>query len=269
MKNVNIELLPIVENGLFKISEQGDVFKLKYNCYHPSPKYLSNGYVATSAYVNGRQKHFYVHRLLALAYIPNPDNKLEVHFKDCDKTNLCLENLYWADNTDKAFIYSRLESKGTPCVACGILTTRENGICKKCEKRIINEDEERKILDKKLAMVSKILDSDSVGCERDKYILKQYADGKTLQEIGTVLGLSRERIRQILKRLEIGKRSKEITEKQKNISRFIHTVGINQSKLCCIAEVTYSQFLKMTSLQVNMPDDIYIKIKDFLHFQEA
>lgn len=45
--------------------------------------------------VNFRKK-FAVHRLVAIAFIPNPENKPEVNHKDLDKTNNFFRNLEWA-----------------------------------------------------------------------------------------------------------------------------------------------------------------------------
>ena len=44
---------------------------------------------------HNKKKAIRVHRAVALAWIPNPDNKPEVHHKDEDKTNNSVDNLAW------------------------------------------------------------------------------------------------------------------------------------------------------------------------------
>jgi hypothetical protein len=45
---------------------------------------------------NGIVKRFLIHRLVALAFIPNPEDKPEVDHIDNDQTNNRIENLRWA-----------------------------------------------------------------------------------------------------------------------------------------------------------------------------
>lgn len=47
-------------------------------------------------------KHFLVARLVALAFIPNPENKPEVDHIDGDKHNNCVDNLRWVTRVDNA-----------------------------------------------------------------------------------------------------------------------------------------------------------------------
>lgn len=53
------------------------------------------GYEQVVLFKNGTSKTFLVHRLVAMAFIPNPDNLPCVNHKDCIKTNNFVSNLEW------------------------------------------------------------------------------------------------------------------------------------------------------------------------------
>lgn len=53
------------------------------------------GYKVVRMYKDNKQKICYIHRLVATAFIENPDNKPEVHHVDSDRSNNKLENLQW------------------------------------------------------------------------------------------------------------------------------------------------------------------------------
>jgi hypothetical protein len=54
------------------------------------------GYKVVLLCVGGKRKHATVHRLVALTFIPNPENKPTVNHKDGNKQNNNVDNLEWA-----------------------------------------------------------------------------------------------------------------------------------------------------------------------------
>ena len=57
---------------------------------------LQNGYYCIALSTDGKSKHFRVHRLIALHFIPNPHNKRLVDHKDRNPLNNNINNLRWA-----------------------------------------------------------------------------------------------------------------------------------------------------------------------------
>ena len=76
-----------------------------------NPSKNIHGYLVVRLQVDKKQKNFKIHRLIAIAYIPNPENLPCVNHKDCNKLNNKIDNLEWCDmmynnqsiNTSKNF----------------------------------------------------------------------------------------------------------------------------------------------------------------------
>ena len=61
---------------------------------------LSNEYWSVEVCKNGKSKLLRIHRLIGLHYIPNPENKSEVHHIDGNKQNNKLNNLMWVTHQE-------------------------------------------------------------------------------------------------------------------------------------------------------------------------
>lgn len=60
-----------------------------------SPKTDHNGYYFVNLYSGRKMKSFKIHRLVASAFIPNPENYPQINHIDEVKTNNCVGNLEW------------------------------------------------------------------------------------------------------------------------------------------------------------------------------
>lgn len=63
------------------------------------PGELRKGYLGLNLCKNGSQKSFKIHRLVAEAFLDNPDNLPQVNHIDQNKQNNRVDNLEWCDNT--------------------------------------------------------------------------------------------------------------------------------------------------------------------------
>lgn len=86
--------------GLYQVSNLGRVKSLKYGKEKILKGYkYRGGYLRVDLYKERKVKHFPIHRLVASAFINNPNNLPQVNHKDEDKTNNCAENLEYCDSS--------------------------------------------------------------------------------------------------------------------------------------------------------------------------
>ena len=111
-ENIGERISYIPESSDYYISENGNIYR-KYNNegFLKRKLYLNhkNGYMYCSiVMLNGKSKTFRVHRLVALAFVPNEDkikNTIVMH-KDNNKTKNIYSNLKWgtiSENTGDAY----------------------------------------------------------------------------------------------------------------------------------------------------------------------
>lgn len=91
--------------------------------------YDKDGYLKTAFRVNGQRYYRRVHRIVAMAFIPNPENKPVVNHKNGIKDDNRVDNLEWAtvsENTQHGFdVLGRIGQNGgmnKPCVSIDPLT---------------------------------------------------------------------------------------------------------------------------------------------------
>lgn len=96
---------------LYKISNFGRIKSLNRDVYHSPNKtlkvfesirkqVLNISNYPTIGLCNGRNKTHLVHRLVAVTFIPNPENKPEVNHIDFNPQNATVRNLNWATSLE-------------------------------------------------------------------------------------------------------------------------------------------------------------------------
>ena len=131
------EIWKVIEgtDGRYEVSNTGKVRSINYNksgkVQELRQKIDKDGYCIVTLHIEGKQKYPSVHRLVAIAFIPNPDNLPQVNHKDTNKKNNHISNLEWctcSENIKHAFD-SGLKEKSIIHARNNILKYNES--CKK------------------------------------------------------------------------------------------------------------------------------------------
>ena len=83
----------------YLIYEDGRVFSKKSNKFMKEQTHRL-GYKYYYIYKDGKRKKFYTHRLVAIHYIPNPENLKEIDHLNRDKSDNRIENLRWINRSE-------------------------------------------------------------------------------------------------------------------------------------------------------------------------
>lgn len=87
--------------GHYQVSNLGNVRSIKSNkikILKPFKNTARAGYLEVYLRLPGSKKTFKVHRLVAQAFIPNPNNLSDINHIDEDKENNSVSNLEWCDH---------------------------------------------------------------------------------------------------------------------------------------------------------------------------
>lgn len=84
-------------NGEYQVSNYGNVKSFKRGERILKPRKNHKGYCFVTLSKDGLNKNINVHRLVAMAFIPNPNNLPQINHINENKRNNRVENLEWCD----------------------------------------------------------------------------------------------------------------------------------------------------------------------------
>lgn len=122
-----------VPNYPFFVSNQGDVYNKRGKPY--KLQISNNGYWVFTTRINGESKRFLAHRLVAMAFLENPNNYPCVNHKDENPLNNSVDNLEWCthkynSNYGTAISRTRAKQLNSPTKSKPVLRINGNEIVK-------------------------------------------------------------------------------------------------------------------------------------------
>jgi hypothetical protein len=136
----------------YLIGDNGTIIRLAY-CPYPEMKkgrksyqerllktsVDKHGYVRADLCLNGVRKALKVHRLVATAFIPNPNNKPYINHKDGNKKNNNVNNLEWCSPSENNF-HAFATGLKKPTNTFGIRNPKyKHGLCERVDEEKLCE----------------------------------------------------------------------------------------------------------------------------------
>ena len=101
-----IEIMQMKNETIRKRTKKGRILKLFLDG--------KGNYLQTNLSISGKHKMVLAHRVVATAFLPNPENLPEVNHKDENKTNNSVENLEWCDHKyNNNYGSKKFQTRGT------------------------------------------------------------------------------------------------------------------------------------------------------------
>ena len=189
----------LMADGNFEVWENGDIYRVKDGQKQKANVHFAGKnkqYAMVTYKTNGKQRYFYVHRLVAQAFLPNPLNLSQVGHKDGNTKNNHVDNLQWQKpQFDICAAYKKSVSK--LCRFCGELTCAKNGICTKCKKTLAKESRKR---EREAALLNKYQTINYKNLsDTQLQFINAKMDGLTYQEIAEKFGVSYQYVGQVIR----------------------------------------------------------------------
>lgn len=120
--------------GLYSVDENANVYSY-YTKSMKIPQISKDGYYTVQLWKNGLAKRYKLHRLVAITFLPNPENKPIVMHKDNDKLNPELYNLQWgtlSENSRQAYVDNLMHYPDThaPYIVYELYDENNNKSCR-------------------------------------------------------------------------------------------------------------------------------------------
>lgn len=147
--------------GRYEVSDEGNVRSL----LGIEPKLMKPG-MHNSGYLyvilsvgDGTSKNVLVHRLVAEAFVPNPENKPDVNHKDGNKQNPCAYNLEWVTKSENMYHAYSSGIRDKNCTEGAVNANRRKVKCVETGQEFRSMADADRFLGCSLGQVSNIVDT--------------------------------------------------------------------------------------------------------------